>query len=155
ARQGNVISGNSAAGIDIFLGSGNTIQGNRIGTDAAGAVALPNVIGILVGAGANTIGGATAGAGNVISGNSTSGILLSSGGNLVQGNYIGTDASGTAALGNFNGIVASASNNTIGGTAAGAGNIISGNRNDGVLVMGLGIVIQGNYIGTDVSGSSS
>jgi hypothetical protein len=74
---------------------------------------------------------------------------------LVQGNLIGTDASGTVALGNFNGVVASHSNNTIGGTAAGAGNIISGNRNDGVLVMGLGIVIQGNYIGTDVSGSSS
>jgi hypothetical protein len=155
ARQGNVISGN-VAGIQIFLpGSGNTIQGNRIGTDAAGAAALPNMFGINVGAGANTIGGTTAGAGNVISGNSETGVLLFTSGNLVQGNYIGTDAGGTIALGNTNGILASASNNTIGGTVAGAGNIISGNHIDGVLVIGLGIVIQGNYIGTDVSGSSS
>jgi hypothetical protein len=152
AGQGNVISGNSAFGIQIVMGSGNTIQGNRIGTDAAGAAAVPNMIGIMVLAGANTIGGTTAGAGNVISGNSTSGILLSSDGNLVQGNYIGTDASGTFALGNNNGIVASTSNNTIGGTAAGARNIISGNRNDGILVVGTGTIIQGNYIGTDVSG---
>ena len=89
--------------------------------------------------------------------------LQTNGGNTIQGNYIGTDVTGTAALGNASYgvfIYAAPSNNTIGGTAAGAGNIISGNNWDGVKIYGqgggaTGNLVQGNYIGTDVTGTAS
>jgi hypothetical protein len=152
--QGNVISGN-VVGVEIFLGSGNTIQGNYIGTDVTGTSAVPNLMGILVGAGANTIGGTAAGAGNLISGNTQTGLLLFSGGNQVQGNLIGTDATGAFALGNDLGVTVSSANNTIGGTTAGARNVVSGNHTAGILVLGAGAVIQGNYIGTDITGASA
>jgi hypothetical protein len=157
AGQGNLISGNSAYGVEIFAGSSNTsntIQGNFIGTNVMGTSAVPNQIGIFVAAGANTIGGTASGAGNVISGNSDSGIFLGSSGNLVQGNLIGLDATGTHALANTNGLTVSSANNTIGGTAVGARNVISGNQNAGIRVFGGG-VIQGNYIGTDASGTAA
>src|SRR5439155_4919851 len=93
-----------AAGIDIdgAGASGNVIAGNYIGTN--GVVAVPNATGITVQLGAigNLIGGTTAGTRNVISGNSK-GITFVHGNtqnNLVEGNYIGTDASGTSAIGN-------------------------------------------------------
>jgi hypothetical protein len=78
-----------------------------------------------------------AGAGNLISGNTSAGIFISNStatGNLVQGNLIGTNALGTAALGNgANGIsMAQARNCTIGGTTPGARNVISGNASNDV-----------------------
>ncbi|HEV8062133.1 MAG TPA: Ig-like domain repeat protein, partial [Gemmataceae bacterium] len=91
----------------------------------------------------NTIGGTTAAARNVISGNTGDGVDITGNvttGNFVEGNYIGTDGTGTNALGNMgNGvnIQVGASNNTIGGGAVGAGNVISGNVGAGVLVNGL------------------
>jgi len=72
---------------------------------------------------------------NVISGNSVDGIQISgeaADGNFVRGNYIGVDVNGTADLGNGGqGVVIylGADNNTVGGTAPGAGNVISGNNN--------------------------
>ena len=88
-----------------------------------------------------------------------SGISIWTAGGLVQGNYIGTNASGTAALGNdvAGVIVSEGSNTTIGGTASEARNIISGNAGNGVLVQvvegpTLNTIIQGNYIGIDVKG---
>jgi hypothetical protein len=152
--QGNVISGN-VFGITIFLGSGNTIQGNDIGTDATGTSAVPNTFGIVVSAGANTIGGTAPGAGNLISGNIQTGLLLGSSGNLVQGNLIGTEVTGTFALGNNLGVAVSSANNTIGGTTTGARNVVSGNRSAGILVVSSGTIIQGNYIGTDRTGTSA
>ena len=79
-------------------------------------------------------------------------------GNLVAGNYIGTDYTGTMALGNaLSGveIADSASNNTIGGTAAGDRNVISGSPEGGVFIHGsaTGNLVAGNYIGTDVTGT--
>jgi large repetitive protein len=132
---GNVISGNTEDG--IVLGgdaSSNLVQGNLIGTDAAGTSAVPNVEdGAVLDAGAssNTIGGTVAGARNVVSGNKQDGIVLDGGGttaNLIQGNFIGTDGTGTLNLGNTGpgvSIDGGAASNTVGGTVAGAGNIIA------------------------------
>ena len=136
----------------------NTFEGNFIGTDANGTGSLGGNWGMDVYGSDNVIGGTAAGAGNVISGNSSIGIWLSgtsATGNFVQGNYIGTDITGTLALGNGDGVRmdGGASNNTIGGTTAGARNIISGNTGDGIDIDGSdGNTITGNYIGTDVTG---
>src|SRR5262245_27641698 len=123
----NVISGNQSVGVSV-AGSGtknNVVEGNYIGTDPAGGTRLDNGQGVLIyiAANGNTIGGTTAAARNVISGNVTSGVELANSGttgNRVQGNYIGTNAAGTAALDNgTNGIVLDegASSNTVGGAA--------------------------------------
>jgi len=81
-------------------------------------------------------------------------------GNLVQGNFIGTNAAGTGAIGNGSGVVTEGqsgnfSSHTIGGTAPGARNIISGNNGPGINIGGTlsGSLVQGNFIGTDVTGS--
>lgn len=162
----NVISGNDV-GIAIIAvensSAGNTIRGNYIGTSAAGTADLGNTNhGIVIQGGPNTtIGGTTAGARNVISGNGGNGVLVTgaiSGGTVVQGNYIGTNAAGTAALGNDDSGLnfASAPNNTIGGTSAGARNVISGNGGDGVVMFSTtGNVIQGNYVGLNAAGSAA
>lgn len=162
----NIISGNSSEGISLSDCSGNIIRGNYIGTDVTGDVDLGNSsygIDILDLAINNTIGGAGAGEGNVISGNGEEGILIANDGttgNMILGNYIGTNASGTAALGNDqDGIEIEnfASGNTIGGTAAGAGNLISGNGDDGIDIDegASGNMVLGNYIGTDVTGTQA
>ena len=136
AGAGNLISGSGRVGIwvDGSGSTGNLLAGNLVGTDATGTKALGNnITGIMLeGAPGNTIGGLTALARNVISANVQDGILLHGGGasnNVIQGNFIGTTAAGTTALGNVgNGIeIVSGGNNTIGGTATGAGNVISGN----------------------------
>jgi hypothetical protein len=97
------------------------------------------------------VGGTAAGAGNLISGNIGNGLLIFAPGTLVQGNRIGTDVTGTQALGNSgNGVAIStdfATNNTIGGTAPGAANTIAYNGRDGVLVdTGTGNAIRRNAI---------
>ncbi|MCA9063465.1 MAG: hypothetical protein KDA96_10410, partial [Planctomycetaceae bacterium] len=147
--SGNVISGN-VTGIVLNTLNGtrpdnNIIQGNLLGTDITGTVAIGNSnYGIaLDGGSANLIGGTTAAARNVISGNAWSGVLLNSNdtfNNTISGNYIGTDISGTLDLGNLiNGIaIYDSGANTIGGDAAGEGNLISGNLSSGVYVQGNG-----------------
>jgi len=162
----NLLSGNSGGG--VYIGdagsSGNAVQGNYIGIDASGAAWQANYgSGVIVGAGAsnNLVGGTTAGAGNVISDNNLDGVGLAGAGNtgnVVQGNFIGTDASGTRALGNgLSGlsITAGASGDTVGGSAPGARNVISGNKGVGVLITdpgSSGNTVLGNEIGTDASG---
>ncbi len=167
AGAGNVISGNAIDGIFIQGGTGNQVQGNRIGTDAAGTSVVGNGrFGVVVfdGAANNTIGGAAAGAGNLISGNLSVGVQIDGNGNTatannaVQGNRIGTNVSGTVSLANgVSGVVvrAAANNTLIGGTAAGAGNLISGNNWYGIELIGAGTdfnTVQGNLVGTDVTG---
>ena len=165
AGDGNVISGNLLDGIALTGGTAtNLIQGNFIGLSAAGTNALRNgQNGISISGGAsNLIGGAVAAARNVISGNSAYGIgilQLTDKENLVFGNYIGTDFTGTKAVSNtLSGVQIQGCANTIGGTAAGAGNVISGNGQQGILLTGINgnvnaNVIQGNFIGVDASGS--
>jgi hypothetical protein len=174
ASAGNVISGNRLAGVAITGAGtgGNVVEGNFIGTDSAGNNTIGNgVAGVLINAGAanNTIGGTGASAGNVISGNKAAGVSITgadTASNLVLGNYIGTNPTGTGALSNQNGVLiqAGAVNNTIGGAVAntiggkgaGAGNVISGNRSAGVAITGAGTssnAVQGNYIGTQAGGT--
>jgi hypothetical protein len=156
AGAGNTISGNGGAGVEISFAQLNLVQGNLIGTNDGTGVALIEAF-------LNTIGGTAAGAGNTISGNTHEGVLISgrgATGNLVQGNKIGTNAAGTAALANDFGVViqARASSNTIGGTAVGAGNIISGNTRYGVFINNPGTtgnLVQGNKIGINAAGTGA
>ncbi len=141
--DGNVISNNGGIGILANSQSfgDNLIQGNRIGTDITGTVAMGNKEdGIfLIDEFSNTIGGTTASAANVISANGGDGIAFGdvyASGNLVEGNFIGTDVTGTKDLGNGgHGVYVQVSNNTIGGTVRGAGNTIAYNALAGVAVV--------------------
>ena len=156
----NIISGCSDGVNASGAGSsGNVIQGNFIGLDASGSAALGNFFGIdLESNSGNTIGGTSLGAGNVLSGSSYCGLFgEGSSDNVIQGNFIGTDSTGTASVENYylGGIeLYSGSGNTIGGTSLGAGNVISGNGSNGVTIVNeiadaAGSLIQGNLIGTD------
>jgi trimeric autotransporter adhesin len=143
AGERNVVSGNDSQGV-IVLGAGakgNKVTGNYVGTDASGTKDLGNSQdGVFISAPNNIVGGATVGERNVISANDAYGVGIygSTGGNKVMGNYVGADASGAQDLGNsLDGVrIDNASNNTVGGTTAGARNVISGNGGDGVLVSG-------------------
>src|SRR5262249_1991880 len=129
-----------------LTGSSNTIQGSYIGTDPTGAIARANQVGIYVRSNLNQIDGTSTAGPNVISGNSSDGIQIDGGtgagdNNVIQGNYIGVNAAGGAGLGNgSNGVslLAAAANNTIGGTAASARNVISGNTVDGIRIFDVG-----------------
>src|SRR5204862_352581 len=139
ATQLNLISDNGEDG--VFLSdpgtTGNLVQGNYVGTEITATDFLGNAgngVTLANGASANTIGGPAAtgvSSGNLISGNRSVGVYVADTGtsaNLVQGNRIGTNAAGTAALANGSSgvqITLGASANTIGGAAA-ARNVISG-----------------------------
>ncbi len=153
----NLISGN---GTGIVLNSeDNAVLGNRIGTDVSGLGSVPNGTGIQDGTGGNTIGGPLTlpasgpcdNTCNLVSGNSGHGISLSQAGNssTVQGNFIGTDVTGLAALGNGNyGVVVFSGNgHTI------ALNVVSANFVGVGMNAGPAVVIQGNFIGTDATGT--
>jgi len=131
-----------------------------IGTDATGHVSLGSqAVGIFINTtspGAATIGGTTAAARNIISGNSDGFDLNTfSTGITIQGNYIGTDITGSNAIPNSRAMFVSTNNTIIGGTAAGAGNVISGNV-DGIDIANssTGNLIRGNFIGTKADGVS-
>ena len=145
--------------IRLETGGNNTIEGNYIGTDVAGAASLFNYLnGVFIsGSSGNLIGGNTAAARNVISGNLGNGISVASGGtgNAIRGNYIGVNAAGTAALPNEIGVSIGSANNTIGGPTVSARNVISGNRQDGINIGADGNVIEGNFIGANAAGDAS
>src|SRR6056297_3086136 len=160
--EGNVISGNGQYGV-YFQGNpelqvnNNIVQGNYIGVDATGTAPVPNSVGIWFWAdnNSNIIGtnGSAAG-GNVISGNSTTGILILNGeDNIISGNYIGTDYTGMDAIPNVFGIENRGSGGIIGGSGAENRNIISGNANTGLnLRQASGVRVEGNYIGLNSDG---
>ena len=134
---GNLVSGNGK-GIILDVSNSNLVVGNLVGTDSTGNLPLGNEYGIEVLGSSNTIGGLTGtGAGNVVSANLFDGIIIASGtGNLIEGNDVGTNAAGTAALGNgaFGAIDVRSGPNTVGGTTAGAGNLVSGNLSNGIIL---------------------
>ena len=140
---GNVISGNTYIGIGIYdTGTcDNVRRGQPDGHERTGTAALANKNGVIIGAGAtaNTIGGSTGGAANVISGNTTYGVEITDTGtnaNVVAGNQIGTNAAGTSAIANSNSgveIQNGAVDNTVGGPSAAFRNVISGNAVGGVV----------------------
>ncbi len=161
--SGLVINRFSGDGIELGGVGGNVVEGNYIGTDLTGTVGRGNAVrGLNIASSNNTIGGTISAARNVVSGNDNTGIFSTSGatGNLVQGNFIGTNAAGTGAIGNGTGVATegqsgNSASNTIGGTAPGARNIISGNHGPGISLGGTltGHLVQGNFIGTDVTGT--
>lgn len=164
AGTGNLLSGNAGDGVAILgaAATGNQVIGNFIGTDVNGTADVGNLLnGVeIIGSSGNTVGGTTAGARNIISGNTQDGVSINTApaaNNLVIGNFIGTTLTGTTALGNsFSGVrINGCANNTIGGMTAGERNLLSGNAGDGVVVLGTatGNQILGNYIGTTVTGT--
>ena len=174
----NLISANPNNGIWIigyydklegvyYKSSGNLIKGNLIGTDIEGIAKLENRYGIKIDTSINNvIGGLIPEERNIISGN-IFGIYINGGdqakGNSIIGNYIGTDITGTQALGNGWGINLSASETLVGGSTPGARNLICGSPNTGLGISGnlahqgptTGNIIQGNYVGVDVNGNNS
>lgn len=168
AGQGNVISGND---IGIYLDSAvdNLIAGNIIGLAADGKTPLGNSTGgifAINAAQSNQIGGTTPALRNIISGNGApgtpfgQGIYISdtnSAANAITGNYIGTDRSGIAPAGNYRQgilIAAGAQNNQIGGTAAGAGNVIAYNGLGGIRIDSPYNRVQGNLVGVGADGKT-
>jgi titin len=145
--EGNLISGNTVNGVEI-IDTGTYyahLQGNLIGTDLAGMSALPNgQHGVRIASGAwfNVVGGASAGARNVISGNSQGGVLITGTSTIyndLRGNYIGTSVTGQDPLPNIGpgvSIEAEAGENTVGGASPGYGNLIAFNTSDGVRISG-------------------
>ena len=167
ANEGNLISGNLSDGVKIQAANNNVVAGNFIGVDATGTAALGNGrygVFILQGSTGNRIGTNADGQSdtlerNIISGNGSSGILLDqSSSNTIAGNYIGTNAAGSAALaGAVDGVVIqnSSTNNTIGGTLAGTGNVVVGSGLDGILLQDINPgnnLVAGNIIGADRTG---
>jgi parallel beta-helix repeat protein len=185
----NVISHSGDTGL-VVSGTATIVQGNRIGTDVTGTRALgngfdPSAIflgqpingtdGIVLCGEGNTVGGSKSGQGNLVGGNIGNGIFVGAGGNVVQGNLIGTDATGAVALPNrVDGIGSRAdvfkgagfcqqaangggsASGTIGGMAAGAGNLVSGNLGDGIDLVGASnFTIAGNRIGTSLDGTAA
>ena len=154
----NIISGNTSAGITIMGSSTNTtVQGNFIGTNNSATGAVPNGFGVVIdNAQSNTVGGSVLGSKNIISGNFGDGIAIQNNAsqNIVEGNNIGTDISGTLALSNlYNGIHFNGSSpqNTI------RNNLISGNKQTGVFIdsNSNNNQIFGNKIGTNLAGTAS
>ncbi|MEL7034765.1 MAG: DUF4347 domain-containing protein [Cyanobacteria bacterium J06592_8] len=151
-------------GIHLLEGANNTIQGNYIGTDVAGNIDLGNTgDGILLsqGTSGNLVGGTTPETRNLISGNNNNGIELDvTTGNIIQGNYIGTNITGTTDLGNSGAGIQlfESGSNQIGGIISGAGNLISGNDTNGIELNGglaTNNLIQGNLIGTTSNGNTA
>lgn len=157
--QGDVFAGVDITGAGA---TGNAVRGNFIGVDPTGTVALGNStaagygIAILDDASFNTIGGTAAGSGNVISANGSGILVQAASNNTVQGNFIGTDATGNVAKGNLHigvVIIGTAGHNLVGGTTVGARNVISGNIDQGVFLGGCAgssggfNAVSGNFIG--------
>ncbi len=174
AAARDVISNNGWDGVDIgFAGTtGNVVAGDYIGITADGSGRLPNSysgVAIYGGAGGNVIGGTDPGSGDVLSSSVYYGVYISdagTNGNVVEGDLIGTDSTGTQPLFNVSdGVIIQdgASDNTIGGTARGAGNVISNtgegdgtSKPYGIQITGSGTsgnVVRGNRIGFDVTGT--
>jgi hypothetical protein len=152
----NVISGNRSSQVYLTDAVGATIQGNYVGTNAAGTAKIPQGgHGLFLESdGGVVIGGAAPGAGNVISGN-IAGLVLGGIGYTVQGNRIGTNAAGTAAVPNSTGITGGWGDTVIGGTTAGARNLVSGNGIGIDLYSAVGASVEGNRIGTNAAGTAA
>ncbi len=156
--QGNVLSGNAGCGVNMGQSTDNTVIGNLIGTDASGTQAFGNgSLGIFmnVDSARNRIGGLDPRDRNIISGNALAGVsmMMGSTDNRILGNYIGTDVTGTRAVGN--GMFGVSMELGAFGNLVQA-NLISGNHHFGVYIGDFGSdynTIIGNLIGSDVTGT--
>ena len=174
--RGLAMRGSNGLALILVFADNTTIQGNFLGTNAAGtALGGGSIYGVYAGAANALVGGTAPAERNVIAGNSAcinvqslSGFSASSASAVIQGNYLGTNASGTAVITSNYGVIAIAGTAdvlgavTIGGTAAGAGNLIAGNALGGIRI-DLGgssgtigaVTIQGNTVGLDVTGTNA
>lgn len=151
---GNFISGNTGPGVWLTSGAtGATVRGNLIGVDGEGTPQRNTGDGVwLQGTGGgNVVGGRTPGDRNVIAGNDGAGVHLDGGADRVEGNVIGLAADRLTPTGNQWGVLVTGTGATVGGTAPGAGNLISGNDDAGVRLDtgATGAVVQGNQVGGD------
>ena len=174
----NIISGNGWSGVLMASASNNKVSGNYVGTDLSGSFALPNghsyngdigAVAMNANSSFNVIGTDGDGSGdavegNVISGNLSSAVRITGAGstnNIIAGNYLGTDSSGAAPLGNFTGvrIINGASSNRIGTNDDGTSDLLEANvisaNTDGVhIFIAPSNEVSGNFIGTDAAGTS-
>lgn len=170
----NLFAASTIRGLSIHSATGTTfgnaiftddtadssvIAGNFLGVEPDGTTQAPNAKAGVQVDNASTdvvIGGTNAADRNIISGNDGSAVSLTGSRTIVQGNFIGTDITGTSVLSNGSGIVSySSDGNIIGGTTLAERNIISGTTNNpGILVSGVNNTIQGNYIGVDINGDA-
>ncbi len=159
------------AGITVSAAGNEQVTGCFIGVNPTGEVAVPNGSGVAIFNSGNQIGGPAVGDRNIISGNTAVGsvghgiylpdaannvpLLITPSSNLIENNFIGIDALGTTALGNrLQGVFDHGSDNTYGGTTAGLGNVISGNGSGGIQAA-FSVVIEGNFIGTNATGTAA
>jgi len=165
AAESNIVSGNNHIGIRVVQSSYNTIKGNYVGLNRTGDAALRNYDGISVEGVSqhNLIGGTATAERNYVSGNVAYGIPVFGAGcnfNVISGNYIGTDVTGSFGIPNTYGVLFDdgASYNLLGGNSINSRNIISGNSGYGVFIYNMGTqkdTVRNNYIGTDPSGTSA
>ncbi|MFN5274332.1 MAG: beta strand repeat-containing protein [Planctomycetota bacterium] len=154
----NIISGNNGPGVWIAGTSSkeSVVEGNYLGTDRLGQLAIPNSVGVLItdGANLNIIGGPLTSSRNLISGNATSGVILRGAftvNNIIRGNWIGTDSTGSVAIANQHYGIQIAEGAAY---ASILSNVISGNALGGVLIQSGGSnTLRGNWIGTDSTGT--
>jgi hypothetical protein len=161
----NIISGNNYAGIRVINSNNNFIKGNFVGLNRTGNDSLRNFDGISIEGTSkyNLIGGYTSAERNYVAGNRAYGIPVFGIGcnyNIIAGNYIGTDTTGSFAIQNTYGVLFDdgASYNTLGGRIPGAGNLLSGNSGYGVFLYNMGTqkdTVVGNLIGTDYTGTNA
>ncbi len=159
----NIVSGNNHVGIRAVNSNNNIIQGNFVGLNRTGNASLRNYDGISIEGTSkyNLIGGYTPSERNYVSGNVAYGIPVFGAGcnfNIIAGNYVGTDTTGSFAIQNTYGVLFDdgASYNTLGGRIPGAGNLLSGNSGYGVFLYNFGTLkdtVVGNLIGTNFSGT--
>ncbi len=162
----NLISGNTTAGIGLRTSNSNIVQGNKIGTDRTGMYRIPNYYGVAIdSASNNTVGGTLISQRNYISGNGYAGVAINnniSHDNIIKGNFIGVNINAVTVsdtISNYYGIAISDSyNNIIGGSSLVERNIISGNTDGGISILGsfaTNNTIKGNFIGTNINGNDS
>ena len=170
--SGTTIGGTTAAarnlfgniafyGVLIHQSPNTTVEGNWLGIDASGQSSLPitqqtinddgSSSGVVIGGLTSTPGSAP---GNVIGASLNEGLRVAGAGTLVEGNTIGLNAAGTGAVGSPFGISVEGAA-TIGGSDPGARNVVSGNQNAGIYVVGSNAVVQGNDVGTNPAGTSA
>ena len=160
----NIISGNTGDGVAITSATGNVLEGNYLGTNAAGTGAIANASGVVLAANGNLIG--TNGDGvndaaerNVISGNTQYGVEMNgAANNTIAGNYIGTNAAGMALLANgFSNVATFFSTGNIIGTDGlhGAFNVDERNVIGGGVILQNANVLAGNYIGLNAAGTAA
>ncbi len=146
---------NAYIGLEIYQARNIQILGCRIGTDTASTAGVGNTYGLYIAGNNNQIGGTIASERNIISGNSSIGIVVNAGNNNIVGNYIGTNTSGNAPLENGQGIVINSDSNQIGDPGSGRNVICS--QTVGILINSAGFNnrITGNYFGIRSDGTAA